>query len=301
MFLRDLLATYVANHEFGLKESSVGFLKAAIGSYERFIKRRSTVADFQVLQINQFLDWLRLNRKPDTFRTTRGGLLTLWKFAIEESLTSIQPAGLRKVRIKRRSPVAWTPEELTKLIQSLHESAEWSRSRMPCGVPTGIWWEAIIRTAYDTGMRLGDLLCASPKQINVNGESAVIRYIANKTGDEFFRSMRPRTWYAVQQAIMTNRNAPNLIWPLWGARDNFYVVFNRIVARAEIRKGTFRWIRRTAVTWADIVNPGLGQQVAGHKSERVTSDSYRDVTQIGLALPSPPDLEVALSLQQSRS
>ena len=301
MFLRDLLATYVANHEFGLKESSVGFLKAAIGSYERFLERRSTVADLQPLAINQFLDWLRLNRKPDTFRTTRGGLLTLWKFAVDQSLTSIQPNGLRKVRIKRRSPTAWTPEELTKLIQSLHESAEWSRSRMPCGVPAGIWWESIIRTAYDTGMRLGDLLCASSNQITVNGDSAVVRYVANKTGDEFFRSMRPRTWYAVQQAIMTNRNAPNLIWPLWGARDNFYVVFNRIVARAEIRKGTFRWIRRTAVTWADIINPGLGQQVAGHKSERVTSDSYRDVTQIGLALPSPPDLEVALSLQQSRA
>ncbi len=300
MFLRDLLTTYVASHEYGLKESTVNFLSAAIGSYERFLQRRSAITDFNVSEINLFLDWLKLNRKPDTFRTTRGGLLTLWKFAIDQGFTSIHPNGLRKVRIRRRSPTAWTPEELTKLIQTVSEPNAWSSCRLPSGIPQGIWWESIIRAAYDTGMRLGDLLSASPNQITVMKDAAIIRYVANKTGDEFFRSLRPRTWYAVQQTINCNRKHPSLIWPFW-KQDTFYDHFTQIVAKAAIRTGTFRWIRRTSVTWADIMTPGLGQQVAGHKSERVTSESYRDVSQIGFALPCPPDLEVALSLQHSRA
>ncbi len=301
MLLRDLLDEYASAHEYGLRQSTIGFHKAAIGSWEKFAKRRIQVDDLNSAEINRWLDWTKLNRSPDTFRTARGAILTLWRFAHDQGIVQTEPRAIRKVRIRRGSPTAWTPEELTRLIQAVADNGPWSRERHPSGIPQGIWWESIIRTAYDTGMRLGDILEAGPDQVSVIRTGGVLRYVASKTGDEFFRSLTPKTLYYVQACIGANRHKQTLIWPLWATRDAFYRHFRSIVKRAAIRKGTFRWIRRTAVTWADIASPGLGQQLAGHKSERVTAASYRDVSQIGRALPAPPSLDSAVEMQRSRS
>lgn len=300
MLLRDYLSTYDSTHEYGLRKSTFQRHVAAIGAWERFEQRPVTIDDLQTPILNRFLDWTRENRKPDTFRTTRGAILTLWRHAHEEGVVSAAPKGVRKMRIRRVSPTAWNPVELRTLIKTANDPKDWRcRQRMPSGIPAGIWWESLIRTAYDTGMRLGDMLDASPSQITPHGNAAMIRYVASKTGDEFFRMLRPRTFYFVGAAIESNRTDRDRVWPLWSSRDSFYRKFSSMVEAAGIRKGTFRWIRRTAVTWADIVKPGAGQQVAGHKCERVTAESYRDVTQIGRQLPCPPDLSEAVRMYQS--
>jgi integrase len=292
MRLLEYVNVYASQHEYGLRGSSLAYMRSAVGSLETFAGRQIDVTDLTPCEFNRFLDFLRENRRPDTFRTVRGAILTLWRHAHVNKHTTIEPVGLRKIRIRRRSPTAWTPIEVETLIRTAHGR---NRSRMPCGIAYAIWWESLIRTAYDTGMRLGDLLSISRSQITRTKDGAVVKYQASKTEDECYRRLRPTTLAVVDQAIRSNNSHPELIWPLWASRDAFYRQFRSLVAAAGIRKGTFRYIRRTAVTWADIQTPGLGQQVAGHKNERVTAESYRDVTQIGQQLPAPPDLQDAVN------
>ncbi len=301
MRLIEYLAVYASEHEYGLRENTIAFHRAAIGSWSRFEARDVTLDDLKPIVLNRFLDWTRDNRKPDTFRTTRGALLTLWRHAFDSGRTASPPIGIRKMRMRRTSPTAWTPVEVEAILRVMNQPDAWTREVLPSGIRRGIWWDSLIRTAYDTGMRLGDLLAMSPSQISIQGELGIVRYVASKTGDEFFRILRPRTLYAVRTTILQNRIGQAIVWPLWASRDAFYRQFRSIVRLSGVRAGTFRWIRRTAVTWADIQTPGLGQQLAGHKSERVTATSYRDVSQIGRSMPSPPDLESAVELHRART
>jgi integrase len=300
MQLIEYLSIYAAEHEYGLRANTIAFHRAAIGSWSRFEQREVTTDDLTPATLNRFLDWTRLNRKPDTFRTVRGAILTIWRHAFDTGRASSPPIGLRKMRMRRTSPTAWTPVEVEALLATVNGPDHWFRERFDSGIRRGVWWDSLIRTAYDTGMRLGDLMEMSPAQLTIQGDIGIVRYVASKTGDEFFRIIRPRTLYAVKTSLAQNMRSPGLIWPLWASRDAFYRSFRSIVATAKIRTGTFRWIRRTAVTWADIQTPGLGQQLAGHKSERVTADSYRDVSQIGRSMPSPPDLATAVELHLAK-
>jgi monovalent cation:proton antiporter-2 (CPA2) family protein len=78
-----------------------------------------------------------------------------------------------------------------------------------------------------------------------------------------------------------------LVWPLWGRREAFYRHFARVVVAANIRPGTFRWLRRTAATQLERIEPGRGTELLGHASRSTTEQWYLDKSQLGTP-PLPP-------------
>jgi integrase len=296
MTLDSYLTVYEADHEFGLRESTVKFHKAAIGTLNRFFNKKVEVADLNTPMFNQFLDWLKLNRKPDTFRTVRGSILTLWRHAAENGVATNAPIKLRKLRICRLPPVAWNPVEILLLIDASRKT----QGVMQSGIPYSVFWEAIIRAAYDTGMRLGDLLALSPRSLAEAKCGATVRCITSKTGDAILRQLRPDAWKCVQACLAANVRKKDLVFPWHFRRETFYVHFSGIVKEAKIRPGTFRYIRRVAVTWADIDSPGTGQHLAGHKSERTTAESYRDTSQINEQCPAPMEIQKAAEVWKTK-
>ena len=288
MNLDDYLSVYLNEHEFGLRASTIQYHRAAIGTLNRFFNRKVEVAELSTPMFNEFLDWLKLNRKPDTFRTVRGSILTLWRHAAESGLAS-PPLKIRKMRISRLAPTAWNPFEMLKLI----ETARQRPGVMQSGISYGVFWEALIRSAYDTGMRLGDLFALRPDALLEAKSGATVRCITSKTGDAIVRQLRPETWTCVKKCLSSNVRKKELVFPWHFRRETFYVHFAAIVKEAGIRPGTFRYIRRVAVTWADIDSPGTGQHLAGHKNERTTAESYRDTSQINEQCPAPMEIRKA--------
>ena len=277
MLLATLVDHYIRHHPYGVSGGHSRQLRMSVQAWEAFAGRSLELADLQADSLNTYLDWLRANRRPDTVRTRRGNLLILWHHAFDAELTDVAPRRLRKLRPIARMPSAWTLEEVRTLIDEAHRlPGTFWRTK----IRRAPWWESLLRAAYDTGLRLGDLLRLSARDV---GASMMIEQ--HKTGRPVHVSIRPATMALIDQSLADEPR--DVIWPLWGGEETFYLHFRRLVAASAIRPGTFRWLRRSAATQLEREQPGRGTELLGHASRRTTEAWYLDRSQLG-SPPLPP-------------
>lgn len=277
MLLADLVERYLAEHPYGVSASYAKQLRISVVAWQKQAGKPLTLADLADGPLNAYIDWLRQNRKPDTCRTRRGNLLILWHWAYQESLTDVAPRRVRRLRPIDRQPTAWTLGE----VQSLLATAE----RLPgtfwhSTVCRAAWWSSLIRTAYDTALRLGDLL-----QMQTDDIRSLLVVRQSKTGRLVNVRLRPATLASIDQTLADKQR--RLIWRLWGCEETFFLHFRRLVAASGIRPGTFRWLRRTAATQLERVAPGRATELLGHASRSTTEAWYLDRSQLGEP-PLPP-------------
>ena len=269
MLALDLLARYLTHHPYGVAASTEVQLRCTWRAYLRE-SRATGLEAFDCQRVNDWLDDLRENRAPDTVRTQRGNLLVVWWWAFREGLIDEPPLRVRRLRPVSRSPQAWTLQEVHQLILA----AERDPLRP-------LWWSSLIRTGYDTALRLGDLL-----RLRRDAVADTLEIRQGKTGRVVAVRLRPETLAVVRRHLGHPTSSP-LCWPLWGRREAFYRGFRAVVARAAIRPGTFRWLRRSAATQLEREQPGRGTELLGHASRRTTEAWYLDRSQLGSA-PLPP-------------
>lgn len=271
MGLRRLLGQYLDAHPYGLRPSSADQLRVAVSAWERFAGRQLFVRDLRAEELNRYLDWLKDNRAPDTFRTRRGNLLALWRFALQEGLTEAHYHRVRRQRPIRRAVEAWTRAEVLKLFETAEgltgrwRGVDWSQAA---------WTASLFRAGYDTALRLGDLLAITRDQVS----SDTISIPQSKTGSVVLVRLRSRTIAWIDQSIESH--GQRLVWPLWGRREALYDHVNRVVRLAGIRPGTLKWLRRSAVTALEAEQPGMGTRLAGHLARSTTERHYMDVAQL---------------------
>jgi hypothetical protein len=114
----------------------------------------------------------------------------------------------------------------------------------------------------------------------------VLQLVQAKTGRVVVVRLRPQT-LAVVDRLVVGQPPGSPVWPLWGRREAFYRAFRRLVFVAGIRPGTFRWLRRSAVTQLERIAPGQGTRLAGHLHRSTTETWYVDRSQLAVP-PLPP-------------
>lgn len=266
MFLAALTERYLAEHPYGVSETYARQLRVSVSAWEKQAGRRLTLDDLADTQLNAYIDWLRANRRPHTCRTRRGNLLILWHWAYQESLTDVAPRRIRRLRRIDHNPEAWTTAEVRALLTTAEQlsGCHWRTT-----IRRAAWWSSLIRAGYDTGLRLGDLL-AMP----VSSISETLGVVQHKTGRYVLVQLRPATIAAIDQTLADQPRT--LVWPLWCGEETFFQHFRRLVTTAAIRPGTFRWLRRSAATACESVQPGSGTVLLGHASRATTEAWYID-------------------------
>lgn len=269
MLALDLLSCYLHDHPYGVSDAYATQLRYTWGAYTRE-SGRSGLDALDADSVNSWLDSLRRTHRPDSCRTQRGNVLVLWWYAYRQGLVSEPPLRVRRLRPIRRQPVAWTVDEVRQLVETAEQwpSRPW-------------WWSSLIRVGYDTALRLSDLLGLRTDQI-----AASMTVEQSKTQRQVAVRLREET-LAVVRRHLREQGPSRLVWPLWAGREAMYRAFARIVVRAGIRPGTFRWLRRTAITQVERIEPGRGTQLAGHCSRSTTETWYIDRGQLE-APPLPP-------------
>jgi len=271
MLAIDLLNRYIREHPYGLAPRSQVMLRCTLSQYIRFCGACG-LSIFACDQANAWLDDMRQRRlAPDTLRTQRTNLLCVWWWGFREQHLSEPPLRLRKLRPIRRSPQAWTVDEVRQLIATAETFPRRS-----------VWTASLVRAGYDSALRLGDLLELAVGQVNC----CAIRLTQHKTGAPILVHLRPETMAAIAQQT-AGRTVGDLVWPLWGRREAFYKHFRHVVAAAGIRPGTFRWLRKTAATQLERVAPGQATPLLGHASRATTEAWYIDRSQLDRP-PLPP-------------
>lgn len=277
--------------ERGLRPNSVTHMHVSARSLEKYLGREPvTFPDLSDGMLNRWIaDCLERGCSKKTVKNWRADILALWRYAADADppLCETMPGRIRRINIGKQIVEAWTPDEIRKLAEAADEMRGIIRS---FEIARRFYWGSLIRAAYDTALRHCDLCRIELGRIHEHVDGTGVLVITQqKTGDDVAVRFSADTMQHMRRAV--EMSAPRAaVWPLWGRPEAFFSQFRTIVKAAEIRPGTFKWIRRASITARESMVPGMGAQAAGHRHSHVTAASYIDRSQLPPA-PLPPKLE----------
>lgn len=277
MQLPALIRVYVDEHEFGVSDGHRQQLGYAVAIFSTWLGREATTQDFDRRTVNRYVDYLRSKYRPDTVRTQRGNLLLLWRYALQEGIVESSPEGVRRQRVAYRRPTAWTPGEVARIAQ---EAGRIPGRFRDTPIRRGPNVRSLVLAAWDTGLRLGDLLRLSPADVS----HRIVSVVQQKTGWPVRRELTEITWLACACTVADSPDR-SAVWPLRAKCYQDWI--HRIVQRLPVRPGSLKWIRRAVATAAEAAEPGGGTRMLGHLDPR-TARWYLDRDQLDQPYCPPP-------------
>lgn len=230
--------------------------------------------------------WLRdysATRRPATVRGKKNMLLALWRAAADDGMCEEPVARrVRKTRVPQSVVTAWTREEVEKLLAACQTLPRWHK----CGLRRSVWWDLAVRVAWDSGIRWGDQVELPVSAVRPDG---AVCWTQSKTGKIVTFRLSPSTIQALSNSLKACPRALVMPWP--ASRETFLDQVERIVARAGIREGTWKWIRRGSGTDVELQQPYAGHRHLGN-TRAVFEASYGDQSILGRTVPTPRELLV---------
>lgn len=278
MLLSDFVDRYLAERDVSAMYGEQ--LRVRCRMLQEFAGRALCVADLNCSLVN---DWLSRAKdsglSPYTVATYREHVLAVWNAAYQAELNDCPPLRLRRIKKPRLIVSAYTHSEILTLLLR----ASTLRGKMRNGNRRAHFWQAMIHASYSTGLRRGDLLRIFTRQIAGDGTAQIIQSKTNEPVLVRFSGDALRF-----AAKMQDRNGLLLPWPY--RLDAMVLAFRRLRIAAGVNRGSLKWIRRAAGTYAEANRPGDGAKLLGHRSPIVFSRHYEDQSISRPAPVSPPPL-----------
>jgi integrase len=248
-------------------------IKKRMAKLSEFAGHTDLKSLFNEATINGFLAALD-GLSPFTKNKYRADFLALWRAAADVDKVPYPQAR----RIRRERTVAQVIEcYLEHEARSLVVAAEHLVGAYPNGVARRQYWPAIIRAAWDSGLRRGDLWRLKAGQIRKDKTAVIVQ---SKTGQTITCRFHPSTVKAIARA------SGHLEWVL--CEWCFGVHFQEIVTLTGIQRGTFRWLRRGSGSRIEADHPGRGPKHLGN-TPGVFGRHY-DAQLGAVKKPMPPEL-----------
>jgi integrase len=208
-----------------------------------------------------------------TLNNRRQELLTILRYAWKKRYIREIPRDVPRMPQPRRTPAAWTIEEVNRLLAVSARTAG-----MIGSCRASDWWVALELLLYWSGARPGDALAATPDDVDLR--RALWRCNGHKTGKEHLYELHPSCVAAVERIYAPER--PRLFyWPY--SANHICVAFRRLVKAAGIRYDPrpcqlFYRLRRTNLTYCWAADPAIATRQADHSSPEITRLHYVDPT-----------------------
>ena len=251
--LTELLEDY--RTERGIRSCTLYRMGRAVAVYSEFIGHAAETADLARDPVNHWIGWMLERYSPKTAREFRGDLLAVWRYAADRDLCQY-PARIRVVHLSRPIPVAWTLDEVRRML-----------SICPL-VKHGDYLALLLTVAYETGLRRGDLLSLDARQIAPDG---TVRSLQHKTSIGHACQLRADT--AERLRLRGNLKPPV------GVR-RIYRLLEQVRERANVSSGAMQQMRRTGATQVEIQQPGAAQRFLGHETPGLAYRYYVDWSQV---------------------
>jgi integrase len=269
--LREYLAEYAMTRVMG--KESVRQYEITIDLFERWrgapVQLASLGLSPNEVEISAWLrDYAASGKSPSTVRSKRGMLLTLWRNAADDGYADPPKRRVRTAPVVLPPPVAWAHGEVVSLVRACRAL----KRKHKCGLPRKLWWELAVRVAWDTSLRLGDLLKLRARDI---GRDGIVTVIQSKTRRPIVCRLSPETMLVFDEAM---RLCPrDLVCPWPTSRETFNKQVRLLVQKAGIRAGTWKWLRRGGGTDVEVQLPGGAPRQLGHgPGSRVAYAHYVD-------------------------
>ncbi len=227
----------------------------------------------QELDTQSVSAWLRdyaATVRPYTVRSKKAQVLSLWRAAADEGLCEPPGRRIRSVRCARPVVQCWTLEEVEKLLAACRTLPRWHK----CGLRRSVWWDLAVRVAWDSGVRWGDLIAIPVSAIRPDGFAS---WTQSKTGRVVTFRLSEATMAALRASLDVCQRPLVTPWP--SSRETFLDQLDRLVLKAGIRPGTWKWLRRSSSTDCELQQQGAASVQLGHApGSRIAYDSYVDPT-----------------------
>lgn len=264
-------------------------LRVVIDSIEDFHGKAVTFDDLPAI-VNRWLEYLELRVAPRTVKSKRAGLITLWLAAYDNGVCpKPETRRIRKPKCPRPTPDAWTMKELQALIDA---AVQFRGEHYATGIDRGLFWDALIRVCYDTGLRRGDLLTLKFSQLETDDEGEhVLRTVQSKTGDGIVHRLHPTTVQALR-AIAAPERETIFDWP--HTKETFARHWHDILIAAgqkPTRRNGLQKLRRTSASHLEAEQPGAATLHLGHRCGDMARLHYIDPKIAHGKKPMPPAIK----------
>jgi integrase len=234
--------------------------------FERWAGGPIELADLDERSLSLWLRELSESRAPATVRSKRNAILCLWKSAADEDLCQGPRRRVRAARVPSAPVDCWDREEVSAIAAAC--------SRLPrrhqCGLSRAAWWELAVRVSWDTALRRGDLFRLRVSDLDPTGRGVIVQH----------KTRRPQPVRLGGDALALLRRTleevpRGLVCPWDASTETFGDQFRLIVAKAGVRPGTWKWLRRASITDCEAQAAGAGGPQGGHApGSRITALSY---------------------------
>jgi integrase len=270
--LHFLHTVYVPARLGGISDGYIAHMELVIRAIDRWAGRTIKVSELSDELVTAFLNHLAPRRAPSTLNSMMGVLKSIWNEAWHHRLIKRRPR-LRKIRIGKRLPAAWSMDQLRILLQASRDSEGWVS-----GIPAGAWWYALVRFLYHTGLRIGAVRQLRTTDIDL--QTGVLRVPA-----EFQKQKVEQTFKLEGETLKSlceiQRWPRTLLFPWNSTKRMLYANYRAILVRAGLpvtKRDYFHRLRRTHATFlAAKLGKALASQSLGHSCLSVT-DRYIDPT-----------------------
>jgi len=237
------------------------------------------IADPSALNDDSFNRWLgSLGQSLTTVSNYRRMGLTLWRHAARKQLARHHTDEVMKVKPRPAPPVAWSMDELQKLLATCRSLPGEFRNS---GCPRALFFTALVLAGYELGVRKGDLHNLRADQVRGNR----VFIVQNKTGIPIGKIVSQECADLLHQLIRLGDGKTVFRWAL--GRKWLFLNFRDVVKRAGL-SGSMKYLRRSGATHCEIAHPGSAGKFLGHLSPGLAQRFYLDPTLLAEVQPRPP-------------
>jgi integrase len=184
---------------------------------------------------------------------------------------------IRKVKAPVPPPVAWTREEMSRL---LHHARHLS-GNLQSGCPASLFFAGWVLLSYESGLRFSDALHLRSNQIR----DGRLYTIQSKTGDPLVRVLSHDCAKILTELSVLSKDGT--LFKGFLSERWLRIRWGRLVKSAGLT-GTCKWLRRTGATWVEATQPGMASRFLGHRSPELAMKHYCDRTLLPSSGQSPP-------------
>ena len=279
------LSAYAANYSLlrDVRPETVRQYAITARLFERWAGHPVRLDELDETSVSAWLrDYAASGVEPETVRSKKVGLLALWRAAADEGLCEPPTRRIRSVKCPYKAPTCWDWSEVSALLEACQSLKRWHRT----GLRRSAWFDLAIRMAWDTGLRQGDQFRLPVADVRPSGAVGLVQ---SKTGRPVICQLSPSTFDALRVSLEL---APRqLVTPWLASHETFDDQFARLVQKAGIRKGTWKWLRRASATDVEIQRPGSATAHLGHvPGSRIAERNYIDPSHLTRNAITPREL-----------
>lgn len=222
-----------------------------------------------------------------TVITKRRMMLCLWRHGVAIGLVRHSVMlQVVKFRLQRKPVRAYSRQDITrawKTLQAKKENYFGCFRKSKCS--RKLWLMAWYRTAYESGLRAGDIYALRDSDITPAGIAITMR----KTGKPAVRQLQPQTLELIHQLLALSTDGTVFSWAIGYSMACTWT--GQAFKKLGLRHGHTQWMRRSAATHIEAEHPGMASRFLGHSNPFLAERHYIDQSQLIDNMPAPPELD----------